>query len=185
MIDPSKTHSPVIYSIDSADVIDHVNAAWNEFAIENSGKEYLADYVVGKKLWDFITGAEARFLSQKLAERVRQTRKALQVPFRCDAPDLRRYMTMAIVPKERNGLSFVCDVVRRESREPISILDPTRLKSDQFLMMCSWCKRIEVDKVWHEIEDGITALGLFEVDEVPQISHTMCQSCLERLGTGS
>jgi hypothetical protein len=43
--------------------------------------------------------------------------------------------------------------------------------------MCSWCKAVDVEGRWCEVEQAVIALRLFDGDDVPAISHGICPQC--------
>ncbi len=49
-----------------------------------------------------------------------------------------------------------------------------------FVTICSMCKKIKVSpRQWAEIEEALVELRLFEVDEMPQLTHGICPSCYQ------
>jgi hypothetical protein len=47
--------------------------------------------------------------------------------------------------------------------------------------MCGWCDRFLVDGEWVEVEEAVARLGLFQLPEMPAISHGVCPDCTEML----
>ena len=104
---PVENMDPDIYEyvIDANDVITNVNDSWESFAEEN-GSEGLGERVVGSWLWQHLAGVEVKHLFRVLLERVRTTGKVVRVPFRCDAPDLRRHMILEVTPLPDDVVRF-------------------------------------------------------------------------------
>ena len=94
------------YRIDAANTITHVSSAWEEFAQQNDAPELTAAAVYGRPILDFITGPVVRHLYQDLFDRVRQYHRHITVPFRCDGPDVRRFMRLDISPRDDNEINF-------------------------------------------------------------------------------
>ena len=166
------------YTIDGDDVIRHVNDAWKDFALENHG-QVLADGVVGSWLWQHLAGREVKPLYRALVERVRDRQVRIEVPFRCDAPDLRRHMALELIPLPASAVRFSCRVVTEEPLAPVKVLDPS-LESDphRMIRMCAWCKRIEGGAGdWLELEEALSDLELFQMETVPGITHGVCPEC--------
>ena len=44
--------------------------------------------------------------------------------------------------------------------------------------MCSWCKRVDVEGAWSDVEAAVQRLRLFELTSLPQITHGICEPCL-------
>ena len=168
----------VHYTIDSEDIIRYVSPSWDKFAMKNAGENVLSEEVVGRSVWDFVINIETRHLYQTIAARIRAGRSPAKFPFRCDSPDRRRFMQMEMKPANENGIEFVSEILREEAREPIALLDQHVPRSDKCLVMCSWCKKVETASAWIEVEEAIIVLQLFGEQASPQISHTMCDSCL-------
>jgi hypothetical protein len=171
----SGTSDPVIYRIDANDRITWVNPAWSRFAIDNGAPELSGD-MMGKPLFSFITGSEVAALHAALLKKVREGRGPVDVPFRCDAPDRRRCMRMHIALLPEQSVEYRCETLHEESRPPLALLQRPGM-----IRLCSWCKRVEVEGHWHEPEDAITELGLFEGNELPGVTHTICGDCYHSL----
>ncbi|NQU49755.1 MAG: hypothetical protein HQ519_13975 [Planctomycetes bacterium] len=82
------------YRIDSEDKILAVSAEWLRFAKENMAADLEREFVVGRSLWQFITGDEVKHLYEIIFERARQTGDQIALPFRCDSPTERRFMEL-------------------------------------------------------------------------------------------
>ena len=85
-----------VHRIDRDDVIVFLDDEWKGFAREN-GAAGLAD-IAGRSLWDFVVGADVRDVYRQMLDRVREDGGSIGFPFRCDAPALRRFLEMEIVP---------------------------------------------------------------------------------------
>lgn len=166
------------YTIDRDDVIIEVNDVWKRFADENSA-EGLGDRVVGTWLWQHLAGAEVKHLFKSLVERVREKGIPVRVPFRCDAPELRRYMVLELQPLPDDAIRFSSWLEGEEPRETMRLIDPDRDADPELMVrMCAWCKRIHAgpDR-WRELEDALGELGLFNLDPLPRITHGVCGDC--------
>jgi hypothetical protein len=113
-----------------------------------------------------------------LLNRVRHHRQPLYFSFRCDAPHLRRFMQMEISSLAASGVALNSCIVREEPREPVALLDPDTAHSDDFLKICSFCKKVKLeDDGWAEVETAIERLHLFDVDKLPALTHGICPPC--------
>jgi hypothetical protein len=177
LTDRAATHST--YSIDSNDRIVSVDSAWLRFARENGTPELTADSVIGRSLWDFVSGGETRYLYRLVLERVRTDGSSVVLPFRCDSPATRRYMHLKISPLHEGNLEFQAILVSEEQRSPLALLDPDVPRSERILTLCSWCKRARVrESEWVEPETAISRLDLFGLPDLPQLSHGICDRCV-------
>lgn len=171
-----------VYQIDAGDVITAVNDAWDEFALENEAPHLTRQGVIGRPLWDFITGEETQHLYRALFQRVREGKRPISIPFRCDAPDCRRHMEMHMIPDKAGGITFTTRVLRLEKRPAVRLLEQGAPRSPDFVTMCGWCKKVRLpDDRWAEVEEAIRVLHLFDERVVPQISHGICPECHDRV----
>lgn len=175
--------SEVIYQIDQNNLLVLFNDQWDRFATDNDSPHLIGERIVKLPLWDFIHDAETRHLHEMLLKRVRAKEKAVRkLQFRCDAPTLRRFMEMDILPLPDGVIEYRCRTLRTEQREPVPVTTAHKQGGVFFLRMCSWCKKVDVENnTWREIEDAVELLGLFSEAHIPPISHTMCNACLEQM----
>lgn len=170
---------------------------WNVFAHENDAPELLDQFVVGRNLFDFLSGVEVKsHLKQIMGELAARVRPACVMPFRCDAPDRLRNMRQSITPvfRESQCWGFLFQSVELEShlRPPIDLYDfKARMKraaEDRALpiiAMCSWCLQVRSATVtandWVKAEEYYAAGGRSDV----QITHGICKVCSDSLRIGS
>lgn len=176
-----------IHTADADGNIAAVNDEWVEFARENGAPELGREAVVGRALWEFMEGRETRHISRLLLDKVRSTGKGLTIPYRCDSPALRRFMEMEIAPVDNGFVEFRSRVLRIEKRVPVLLLDPHAGRSDEFLTICSWCRRARTGSEWIELDEAVKKLDLFSSASLPQLTHGICQDCakLVKKKTGS
>lgn len=166
------------YRISSHDTIIEVNEAWVDFAVANGVPDLGPAQVLGQPLWHFISGVEVRHLYELLLSRVRHTQETLVLPFRCDAPALRRFMEMTMTALADGTVECVTRLVRTEPRDAVSLLTPGGEPGQPLLTICSWCKRVQLtETAWVEIEEAVVRLGLFHRDTLPQLTHGVCHTC--------
>lgn len=167
-----------VYRIDAEDRIAYVNEHWDEFARENDALYLLGSEVLDLPLWSFLGQPDVRYLYRTLVAQIRATGRSVTLPFRCDSPAVRRFMEMTMSRIEGAGIEFSCRILRLEPREPVALLDPSATRSDEFIRMCSWCKRIALtEESWAEVEEAIRRLDLFGYVLMPQITHSICAAC--------
>lgn len=168
------------YHIDGQDRLIYVDDTWREFANNNAAPELVSDTILFKPLWNFIADRKVHHLYQMLLEKVRQSGKPVQIFYRCDAPHMRRFMEMRMTLDEESGVQFRNWLVREEPCEPVELLDTTAKRSQELLIICSWCKRVKVEtQTWVQVEEAVQQLALFEAAELPQLSHGICPECFE------
>jgi hypothetical protein len=165
------------YAIDDQDRLIKVDEGYYRFAEENGWPE--AGSSLGRSLWDFVAGQDVKKLQRLLLRRVRDEVRDIELPFRCDSPDLRREMDIRIVA-DRSGrvVMFSARLRAEEPRpEPQPILDPRAPRGDDFLTMCAWCDRFLLDGEWVEVEEAAKRLELFRRSELPTLDHGICPEC--------
>lgn len=176
--------SGIIYRINNNDIITYISSLnWNKFALDNSGFISIEENVLNKNIWDFISDPETSQIYKMLLDKVRVTGQNISVPFRCDAPEYRRFFIMEIKKAKKNLIQFNSIIKKIEKRKSIKLLENEISRSNQFLKICSWCKKIEVlhENKWVEVEEAIIKLELFKLEKLPMLTHTMCPRCFEEM----
>lgn len=158
-----------------------VDDGYYAFAAEN-GWEGAGDSL-GRSLWDFVAGDELRKLQRMLLRRVRGELGSVDLPFRCDGPEVRREMDLHIAAKSPGRFVTFSARMRAERRreEFQPLLAPATPRGEDALTMCGWCDRFLVDGEWVEVERAAARLELFRRSQLPAISHGVCPDCTEIL----
>lgn len=172
----------LLYHLNASDEIASVNEEWAAFARANDGADLDPARVVGRSLWDFVGDVETQHIYRQLHQRVRTRRHAVRLTFRCDAPDRRRLLQLTISAARDQTLLYRVRTAREQPRQPLLLLEPRCPRSETFVTMCGWCKRVAAPpRRWLEIEDAVTALSLFAEPHPPQLTHGICETCDARL----
>ena len=164
------------YVLDAANLVVEIEGPWDEFAAANGCPELTRAAVLGRSLFDFVTGADAREVVGLLLARARDA-GSFDVGFRCDAPTRRRFMRLELRPEPCGRVRSSSQLVREESRPAQPLLDPTIPRTDAMLMICSWCKKVLVGDSWSEIEEAAREPTFLEADAFPRLTHGICPSC--------
>lgn len=126
----------------------------------------------------FIHNQETRHLYRIIVQKVRKRRRFVRFPFRCDSPDEKRFLRLTVIPLTDDFLEFRSKILSTESRKPMTLLRCDIVRSDEFILICSMCKKIAVsDNKWLEVEEAIQLLKLFDKYPLPQLTHGICLSC--------
>lgn len=168
--------SEVVYRIDAGGRLTFVGDGWNAFAVENRSPELADTAVLGRLLADFIAGRETQHIFDRILARARQGVR-MTLPFRCDSPTERRYLSLDIAAYGPDEVEFRSRVLAVEPRSSVAVLEPDRPRSEALLTLCSWCNRGLIGDRWAEIEEVVTALRLFDA-ELPRLTHGMCPRCV-------
>ena len=168
------------YIIDSNDCILHVKKDnWDEFYKQNSKQSNcLSNEVSKSSLWDYIDDFETRHLYENILDNVRTYNRQVTLPFRCDSPTQRRYLNLTLKPLKNNHVEFISKIEKIEKRNYVALMDDNRETSEEFLTVCSMCKKIKLeDFLWEEVETAVSHLKLFEKDKLPKLTHGLCPYC--------
>lgn len=165
------------YSVGNDDVIEWVSEGWTQFAAHNDAPELSADAVIGKSIWQFISDIETRELYRLLLARVRTTCVPVEFEFRCDSPNVKRFMSM-VVTSDQQRVFFATELVRLKPTTENALLRRTMRVDHDLVKICSWCKKLLIsDDHWEETEVALGILGPFSQDTMPMISHGICEAC--------
>jgi hypothetical protein len=171
----------ISYWIDRDNRLVDVGGDWDAFALENETPAVLRDAVLGRSLLDFVAGTETRHLHEVLLERARSSIPLQRMPFRCDSPDLRRFMEMDIASPDGEVVEYRCRLLRAEPRA-LPRAANAGIANERTMHMCSWCKKVHLTRdLWVEVEEAVARFGLLEDDVPPQVTHGICNTCLEKL----
>ena len=167
------------YEIDARDCITFVDSAWISFAERNDAPELTRQSIIGESIWSFIADWEVRHLYDLVFDAARSCNRTIVIPFRCDSPTIRRFMTLTIASVQDGNLALVGSLIREEPRPRVALLGANAPDLETLLLICSWCKRIQSrDNSWVEVEQAIQELGLFQSDRLPGLSHGICPDCV-------
>jgi hypothetical protein len=172
------------YRLDGDDVIRWVSGGWIHFAKQNTDGSWDPESVVGHSIWSYIEGPEVRHLYELLLRRVRTAGVAIEVPFRCDGPDVRRDMRLRIEPLENEGVQLTVAFPRETPAGGVggdgesSLPERTVRPKPELVPLCSWCDRVLVRGMgWVNVEVAVEAMDLFDGGPVPKLSHGACPDC--------
>jgi len=168
------------YRIDQHDCIYAVGDTWQSMAEQNQvGDTCGLGTLQGKSVFEQFSDAETRMIYAKLFERVRASGQAVRFQIHCDALHLVRILEARIVAMSGRHLEVGFRVVSEQARDPSTVIDFCGLEKP-FITMCSYCGDLKNrDGEWQPLEDEISASDLFNVCELPPISHGMCPGCKE------
>jgi hypothetical protein len=168
-----------IYTIDADDRLVEVNHAFCEsFGVGRT--ETAAHALIGRPIWDFVTGAVSRQIWEVLYDRVRAVGAPVFVPLRADTASQRSLIDLELHPLSDRSIRHVCEYVLRESRPAIALLDPNYPRDDRALLRCAWCARVQVRLgLWQEVEDALISLRLQATETLPQVRDASCGACTQ------
>ena len=148
------------------------------FAQENGAGDLTEDTVLGRPLWDFISGDATRLFYRELHDRIRRSKETIIVPFRCDSPSLQRSMRLTIRYDGDGRLLYESEILRVQPQSRLRVIDPSEPRSGSFLTVCSCCRRALLETVgWLDLFDISVRLKLYQCDAIPHLRYTICPDC--------
>lgn len=178
----SKDTSGVEYTLARDDLILSVGGRWDAFARENDAVELADGGVIGTSIWRWVTGEETKQLLASIFHHVRAAQAFVTLPYRCDAPKVRRYLSFDALPLEDGRLRLVHHILREEPLSTAAlILERRQARSEALVAMCSWCCKIRTAEGWLELAEAVAQLSLLSTERPPGLTHTICPSCDARV----
>lgn len=160
-----------IYVLNHLDEIVDVQGSWN--CDTSKFKK--------QKLWQFFSSPQLSNLLAALFDKSRVQRVSKSLQFRCDSSTARQVMQLVIEPLEANQLKCTVQTVKSTPRQVPVSLTTRRVDDEVFLVMCSWCSKLKSPQGWLEVEEVYESLPLEQNQELPPITHTMCEQCSEEI----
>lgn len=169
------------YDIDADLRLVSVDEGWTQFAVANGAPDLVPPAPIGSPVITRGTDATTRFIYRQLFRRAAASRKTVVFGIRCDSPEVRRFLELTIVPHD-SGFTITTRLQRTEPNPGGGLLvHHPDLSSATVVRVCGWCKRIEAEGHWLELEEGLPRLGLFTWTEMPLVTHGMCEDCFSRM----
>ena len=180
-MDSKYTKKIYTHIVDKNDFILSVSENWRSFSEENFGAETCSpENAVGSSLWDHIRDPETKHVYEIIIQKVRRYKRQATFSFRCDSPAERRFLELSVIPMKDGTIEFESRIIRTELRKPVELLKTDIKRSDNFIKICSMCKKIAISEMqWEEVEIAIQKLKLFDKDVLPQFTHGVCRSCYD------
>jgi hypothetical protein len=182
---PMLLHRPdlrPIYTIDALDRLVELNRAFvRSFAPESAHADaHAVQALIGRPIWDFVSGRVPRQLWEVLYDRVRAVSAPIFVPLRADTASQRCVIDLELHPVGDRSIRHVRECVSLESRPAVALLDPNYPRDDRTLFRCAWCARIQVRLgFWQEIEEAQASLRLEATASLPTICDSACSACTQ------
>lgn len=173
----------VTYVLSPVSTIAAVSGAWDDFARANGAPELVGEAVIGTSIWAWVGGPDTRTVLGKLLDRAFAGAELRGIGYRCDSPELRRFMEVDASLEADGMLRLTHRLVRAEPREqPAELLARSSPRAADLIRMCSWCNAVYVENAgWLEIEEAARVSPLLSRVRQPSITHGVCDACMESL----
>lgn len=170
----------IIYWLDSKKRIEAIDGPWDEFALENDGANLSVQNVEGHNILNFVAGDVTKMWFDTLLQLASMRDEPIVRPYRCDSPNVKRFMQMRVVRENQNLIRLEHVLLQTEPQEfPIRFSYPYLIsKKDGHKIMyqrCSQCGRIYQGADWHEPDSLQTIIARQPADIV--VAYTICQDC--------
>jgi len=167
------------FILDSEDHILEVGGDWDRFALDNGAPELMGVHIVGRSLLDFVTGNVTRQFLLALLQIVREGRSSIELEYRCDSPQLRRYMLMQVSRVAGDKVRFQHTVLRLEPRDTPVPIKASRQRARDTFVRCSMCNRVKQTMDWVEPDSLIRTPSA--TNEELAVIYGVCESCKDEL----
>jgi len=159
------------YVLDLQNRIISIGGEWDAFADENDGTKLTLKDVQGRPIRDFIKGDATIMWVEALLQYSRILGKIVDRPYRCDSPDLKRFMRMRIVPEQCGVLHIEHELLSTQPRSTPIYIQYGGITMNGAKLRCSICGRLNITG-WTEPRGNHTnASGVIVVD------YTVCENC--------
>lgn len=152
------------------------NRAWDRFAIDNGGTTVVADWPVGRSIWDAIPTPLRAFYQDAFAGAL-ATGEPYEHEYECSTPTHRRsFHLRALAIAERAALLVVHSLSRVELHPGvIDAAEEAYVEATGFVVQCSHCRRVRMP----DGSDRWDFVPAYVACQRGNISHGLCAPCLE------
>jgi len=142
----------VDFYLNDLDEIISVGQEWDDFALKNGAPELAGGGVIGRPLLDFVSGNVTRHFVETLLLTARAGSQPVELDYRCDSPDERRYMHMRVSLADNNTVCFSNTLLRTELRSKKIFINKAAQRSRNTPVRCSMCNLLLSKSQWIEPE---------------------------------
>ena len=170
------------YKFDAANRVLTVSDNWDYIAAHNEAPDLTQNRVLGLELNTLLYDDSTRALYDAIFRKVRADQRELAFEYQCDTPSERRRWLMRVSADSSATVCLSNSLLQSTPRTPVELLQSQSSKTDDFVIMCSWCMRLKtgIDAL-QEIESGIEALELFKRPVNPRVSYSICSGCMKEV----
>ena len=167
------TRTIYTYRLDRNNDIISVGDDWDAFALENGGPNACASQVQGRPVWDFIAGDPMRMWLDTVLQLVRVRNAPIERRYRCDSPELRRFMLMRLSPEDDGVVRIDNELLTTERRAvPIHIRPASSRSGRTVRIRCSLCGRLKAGNAWQEPDFARAAQP-----RIISVAYSVCDAC--------
>jgi hypothetical protein len=164
---------PVVYWLDRNDRIVDLNEAWAAFARSNGGEGLEPEAVLGRPLRQFVSGDPTRMWLDAVLALARLKGEPVERAYRCDCPDLQRFMKMRVVPEKGEVLRLEHHLLSSRPRPAVRFIPCSQSVDGKPILRCSICCRIQDGENWREPAPRQEGPYL--------VVYTVCSECQQKM----
>jgi hypothetical protein len=168
------------YRLDADDRICEVGGPWDEFARANEGERLLSERVIGTDFYSYISGDISRMYVRTIFGGVRALNREATRTYRCDSPNIKRFMEMTVRPESGGNLHVAHRLLRTEPLPATFRFVGHAGKGSDFIVRCSMCNRLKLRGHWCEPEVFREHGPEFPEGAAPVI-YGVCSACFDGL----
>jgi hypothetical protein len=176
------TAQPLSYTLDKSDAIIAVAGNWDRFAVENGGDDLLSTKIIGHRLDRFIAGDVTRMFVRTMLMSARTLKRNVRRTYRCDSPQIKRFMEMTIVPCSDGVLEVSHRQIRTEPYRHAVTITAAAGTTTGLIKRCSVCNRVRLRQSWRDADDALLAPCPPTAGAAAQLTviYGVCPDCLAR-----
>lgn len=155
--------------------IESILVSWRDYADSDDEKLPAEVALVGTKLESHVAGANTNEFLATLLNAVMEQGQDCELPYRCDAPDKKRFMLMQISRLADKRLKLSHQLLS-ETSLPSTILFRLGSALEAEVCRCSFCCRIRHHRIWREPEEALCR-KLLRSDVENSVEYMVCADC--------
>lgn len=165
-------------TVNSANLIVSVNPAWDAFACNNGAPHLARGTALGSSLLDAVSGKASKNFTLALLDLARRRDDEIQFEYRCDSPQVRRYMRLHLRGLQDGSVHFRHEHLHSEAFEQPVLFRTAAQRARDTTIRCSLCNHVRHEGLWKLPE--FVAAQIFSGQPVPVI-YGICPSCQDGL----
>ncbi|MAQ86045.1 MAG: hypothetical protein CMH12_23090 [Maritimibacter sp.] len=134
------------YRIDRSSRITWVCRNWDESTTRNGATRLTSASVIGRRLWDFVSGRDTREYLEALFHWSRGHDVPLHIAYRCDMPDEERYYRMSVCSTGPDEVGVSHRLLQRIAAPHPPQFSPH--DGQESSARCSVCCRYKIGDTW-------------------------------------
>lgn len=161
------------YTISLDGILTGFDIGYQLYDDASEAESFRLAHHLGASIVQFIEGHPTQTFWLDVFDRVRLSGRTHVLPYRCDGPNLKRYMRVVLSP-ERDKLLRLEHYLVRVSPLPL----PLRFRSETSApsIRCSICNDVRHGGVWREPEMALD-LGLLKAGSINRVIYDICDDC--------